>query len=181
MSSFNQVILLGNLTRDPELRHLDGGSSVCNFGIATNRKWTDPKTGSQQEDVCFIDVVSWGKQGEAASKYLRKGNPVLIAGHLQFDQWEDRETNQKRSKHKVVAERITFISQGGNQGSNQGGGNQGGYDQGGNQGGNRGSGQGGNRGGNQGGGQGGNQGGNRGGNQGGGSNQGGVDYDDIPF
>lgn len=123
MANFNKVILMGNLTRDPELKTLQGGNSVCNLGLAVNRTWRDQQ-GNKQEEVTFIDVVVWGKTAENCNQYLSKGRPVFIEGRLQMDQWEDRETGQRRSKLKVVAERVQFM---GGRDDNQGGGNQGGY------------------------------------------------------
>lgn len=126
MSSVNKVFLLGNLTRDPELKYAqNGGNAICNIGIAVNRQWTN-QDGSKGEDVCFVDVTIFGKQGESANQYLRKGRQVHIEGRLHLDQWDDRETGQKRSRLKVIAERVTFVGnrEGGQQGD---GGQSGGY------------------------------------------------------
>lgn len=106
MASLNCIILLGNITRDPELRYAPNGNAVCDMAIAMNRKWKTSE-GEQKEDVCFIDVVVWGKQAEACAKYLRKGSQCLIEGRLQFEQWE--KDGQKKSRHRVVAEKVVFV------------------------------------------------------------------------
>jgi len=104
---FNKVILIGNLTRDPELRYTPQGTSVCNFGIAVNRKY---KQGEEmKEEVTFINVVVFGKQADTCGQYLNKGSSVLIEGRLQERRWET-EDGQKRSKHEVVAQSIRFLS-----------------------------------------------------------------------
>ncbi len=113
MPSFNKVFLMGNLTRDPELRHIPSGSAVCELGLACNRRYTNAR-GEPQEDVTFINVTVWGKQAESTGKFLQKGAPVFIEGRLQLDQWDDRETGKKRSSLKVVGERIQFLSGGSN-------------------------------------------------------------------
>lgn len=105
MASFNKVILLGNLTRDPELRYTNNGTAVCEFGLAVNRRSNDPN----REEVCFVDIVVWDKQAESTGRLLQKGAQALIEGRLQFDQWQDRETGQKRNRLRVVAERVQFL------------------------------------------------------------------------
>lgn len=103
---FNKVILIGNLTRDPELRYTPQGTSVCNFGIAVNRKY---KQGDEmKEEVTFINIVVFGKQADTCGQYLNKGNPVLVEGRLQERRWET-EDGQKRSKHEVVAQTVRFL------------------------------------------------------------------------
>ncbi len=114
MASFNKVILMGNLTRDPELRYTPSGAPVTNFDIAMNRTYTT-QAGEKKDEVCFISVVGWGKQAESAGEYLKKGRSVLVEGHLQQRSWETPE-GQKRSKHEVVAERVQFL--GGKPGAN---------------------------------------------------------------
>lgn len=105
---FNKVLLMGNLTRDVEVRHLPSGSqSVAQFGLAVNRSYKTNE-GELREEVTFVDCEAWGKTGETLSKYLRKGRPVFIEGRLKLDQWDDRE-GQKRSKMKVVVEDFRFI------------------------------------------------------------------------
>lgn len=104
---FNKVILVGNLTRDPELRYTPQGTSVCNFGIAVNRKY---KQGEEvKEEVTFINVVVFGKQADTCGQYLNKGSAVLVEGRLQERRWETDE-GQKRSKHEVVAQNVRFLS-----------------------------------------------------------------------
>lgn len=119
MASFNQVILIGNLTRDPELRVTPKGTSICQFGIAVNRTYKDD-AGNSKEEVNFFDIEAWGKQGEIISKYLSKGRPLFIQGRLKQDTWDDKATGQKRSKVKVVLDNFQFI------GAREGGGQQGG-------------------------------------------------------
>lgn len=117
MASMNKVFLLGNLTRDPELRYTPGGAAVCEFGIAVNRKFT--VNNQEREETCFVDIVVWGKQAETTSRYLGKGAPALIEGRLQLDQWEDKDSGSKRSRLRVVAERVQFMSRGGGAGRDE--------------------------------------------------------------
>jgi single-strand DNA-binding protein len=107
VASFNKVILMGNLTRDPELRYIPSGAPVCNFDLAVNRSYTT-QGGERRDEVCFITIVVWGKQAESCGEYLGKGRTVLVEGHLQQRSWETPE-GQKRSKHEVVAERVQFV------------------------------------------------------------------------
>jgi len=109
MANVNVVILAGNLTRDPEIRYTPSGMAVAQLGVAVNRKFKDSKTNEMREEVTFVDVELWGKQAETAKQYLSKGRPVLIEGRLKLDQWDDKQTGQKRSKLKVVGERIQFL------------------------------------------------------------------------
>lgn len=109
MASFNRVILLGNLTRDPQVRYTPGGTAVSEIGLAVNRTWFDQKTNSRREEVTFVDVTLWGRQAEVAGEYLSKGRQVLIEGRLQLDNWEDKESGQKRSKLRVVCENMTMV------------------------------------------------------------------------
>ena len=104
MASYNKVLLIGNLTRDPEIRYTTGGMAVTDIGLAVNRYWMDKGSNERKEETTFVDVTLWGRQAEIAGEYLAKGRPVLIEGRLQLDQWEDRESGQKRSKLKVVGE-----------------------------------------------------------------------------
>lgn len=107
MTSFNKVILMGNLTRDPEVRYTPSGAAVASFAIAVNRKY---KQGEEtKEEVSYIDIVVWGKQAESCGQYLNKGDSVLIDGRLQQRRWDDKETGQKRNKVEVVAERVNFM------------------------------------------------------------------------
>jgi single-strand DNA-binding protein len=112
MPSFNKVILAGNLTRDPELRYTPKGTAVCKIGLAMNRKWT-AEDGQQREEVTFVDCDFFGAQAEAISQYKKKGHAVLVEGRLKLDQWDDKQTNQKRSKLGVVGEQCTFLDGGG--------------------------------------------------------------------
>lgn len=125
MASFNKVILMGNLTRDPQVRYTPSGTAVAEIGLAVNRSWYDKQTNSRREETTFVDVTLWGRQAEVAGEYLSKGRPVLIEGRLQLDQWDDRESGQKRSKLRVVGENMTMLggrSDGPRGGSSPGGG-----------------------------------------------------------
>ena len=107
MPSYNKVILMGNLTRDPEIREA-GSSQVCSFSIAVNRKWRK-RDGDQQEEVTFVDCECWGKTAEIVAKYLEKGSAVHLDGRLKLDVWEDKD-GSKRSKMRVVAENVGFLN-----------------------------------------------------------------------
>jgi len=112
---YNKVILVGNLTRDIELRYSQSGSAIANTAIATSRKFT--QNGEKKEEVCFTDITLFGRSGEVANQYLRKGSKILVEGRLKFDQWVDQ-SGQKRSKHSVVVESMQMLdSKGDNQGS----------------------------------------------------------------
>ena len=105
MASFNKVMLMGNLTRDPELRFITNGSAVASFGLAVNRKF---KQGDEwKDDVCFVDITVWGKQGENCAEYLSKGRPAFVEGYLKFSTWESE--GQKRNKLEVVANTVQFL------------------------------------------------------------------------
>lgn len=108
MASLNKVLLIGNLTRNPELRYTPSGAAVCEFGMAINRTYTT-SSNEKKEEVCFLEVVVWGKSAEACDKYLQKGAPLFVEGRIQMDQWTDKETQKQRSKLKIVAERTQFI------------------------------------------------------------------------
>ena len=108
MASFNKVILLGNLTRDPEVRYTPKGSAVCDLGIAVNRVYTT-EGGERREEVTFVDVVLWARLAEIAGEYLRKGRPIFIEGRLQMDSWDDKQTGQKRTKLRVVGESMQLL------------------------------------------------------------------------
>ncbi len=109
MASFNKVILVGNLTRDPEVRYTTGGSAVCDITLAVNYQWTDKRSNERKEEVSFIDVTLWGRTAEIAGEYLAKGRPVLVEGRLHQDKWDDKDTGQKRSKLKVVADTMQLL------------------------------------------------------------------------
>lgn len=108
MPSFNKVILCGNLTRDVELKYTPKGTAIARLGLAMNRKWKT-ESGEQKEEVTFVDVDAFGKTAETLSQYLSKGRAILLEGRLKLDQWEDKKTNEKRSKLGVVLESFTFI------------------------------------------------------------------------
>lgn len=108
MPSFNKIILIGHLTRDPELRNLPTGKSLCKFGIAVNRNWTT-ESGEKKEEVTFVDVDCFGRTAENVGKYCKKGSALLVEGRLKLDQWDDKQTGAKRSKLGVVAETVTFM------------------------------------------------------------------------
>ena len=122
MASFNQVILLGNLTRDIELRHTPSNQTVANIGLAVNRTF-QTKDGERREETTFVDCESWGRQAEVMAQYLSKGRPVLIQGRLKLDSWQDKDGGN-RSKLKVVVENFQFV--GGREGGSGGGGGGGG-------------------------------------------------------
>jgi single-strand DNA-binding protein len=108
MASFNKVILVGNLTRDPELRYTPKGMAIAKIGLAVNRNWTN-EAGEKKEEVTFVDVDVFGRTAENVGQYMRKGRPILIEGRLRLDQWDDKQTGQKRSKLGVVAETVQFL------------------------------------------------------------------------
>lgn len=110
MAGFNKVILMGNLTANPELRYTPQGTAVTDLRLAVNNK--RGRGADAKEDTVFVDVTVWERQAETCSEYLSKGSPVLIEGRLQMDQWEDRETGQKRSKLRIVAQNVQFLSGG---------------------------------------------------------------------
>ena len=105
----NHVSLIGNVTRDPELKHLQSGSAVCELGLAVNKKWTD-KSGQKQESVCFIDCTCWNRTAEVAAQYVAKGQQVAIEGELAMDQWEDRNGGGKRVKHRITVTRLHLLA-----------------------------------------------------------------------
>ncbi|MGH8093897.1 MAG: single-stranded DNA-binding protein [Chthoniobacterales bacterium] len=108
MASYNKVFLLGNLTRDPEVRYTPKGSAVADLGIAVNRQYT-LDTGEKREEVIFVDVTFWGRTAEVAGEYLKKGRSVFIEGRLQLDTWDDKQSGQKRSKLKVIGEGMQML------------------------------------------------------------------------
>jgi len=111
MANLNKVMLLGNLTRDPELRHTPKGSAVADLGVAINRRVPDGN-GGWRDETTFVDVTVWGASAENANKYLSKGRGVFIEGRLQMDSWDDKTTGQKRTKLKVVADNLQFLPDG---------------------------------------------------------------------
>ena len=112
MNSYNRVVLIGNLTRDPELRYTPKGTAVARLNMAMNRKWRN-NSGETQEDVTYVEVDTFGKQAETLGKYMKKGKPLLVEGRLRFDSWEDKETGKKRSQLRVVLEQFSFLPSGG--------------------------------------------------------------------
>ena len=110
MPSLNRVLIMGTLTRDPEIKYLPKGTAVATIGLAINRNYT-ADSGEKREEVTFVDVELWGKQAELAGEHLAKGKPVFIEGRLKLDTWDDKSTGQKRSKMKVVGENMQFLHQ----------------------------------------------------------------------
>jgi single-strand DNA-binding protein len=110
MTGFSKVILIGNLTKDPEVRYLPNGNPVATFGVAVNRK--SKQGGETKEEVSFFDVVVYGKSAEHCGQYLNKGNGILVDGRLQQRRWDDKETGQKRSKIEIVAQNVQFLPKG---------------------------------------------------------------------
>jgi single-strand DNA-binding protein len=108
MANLNKVLLLGNVTRDPEIRYTPKGSAVCDLGVAVNRGYTTD-SGEKREEVTFVDVTLWGRTAEVASEYLKKGRPVFVEGRLQMDTWDDKQTGQKRTRLRVVAENMQLL------------------------------------------------------------------------
>ncbi|MEM8549799.1 MAG: single-stranded DNA-binding protein [Verrucomicrobiota bacterium] len=120
MASFNKVILLGNLTRDPEMRVTPGGLSICKLGLAVNRNFTT-KDGEKREEVTYVDIDAFGRQAEVIAKYLSKGRSIFVEGRLKLDEWEDKNSGQKRSKLGVVLENFQFVGGRGEDGGGSGG------------------------------------------------------------
>ena len=118
---YNKVILVGNLTRDVELRYSQNGSAIAKPAIATSRKFT--MNGEKKEETCFVDITFFGRSGEVANQYLRKGSKILVEGRLSFEQWVDQQSGQKRSKHSVIVETMQMLD------SRNEGGSQGGYNE----------------------------------------------------
>jgi single-strand DNA-binding protein len=111
MANFNKVILAGNLTRDPELRYTPKGMAIAKFGLAVNRTWTN-EAGEKKEEATFVDIDAFGRQAEIVAQYMKKGRPLLVEGRLRLDQWDDKQTGQKRSKLGVVLEGFSFLDSG---------------------------------------------------------------------
>ena len=121
MPNYNKVILMGNLTRDPEVKYTSGGTAIAKLGMAINHTWTN-KEGQKQEETTFVDVDAFGRQAEVIGQYLKKGRPVMIEGRLKLDQWDDKQTGQKRSKLGVTLEGFQFLDSRGEGGGGGGGG-----------------------------------------------------------
>lgn len=109
MANYNRVIIMGNLTRDPDYKQLSSGQSVCRLGLASNRQFKNRQTGQMVQEVCFVDIDVWGAQADSCNQYLQKGRAVLIEGRLKLDNWVDND-GQRRSKHSIVADRVTFLA-----------------------------------------------------------------------
>lgn len=110
MAGYNRIIMIGNLTKDPDLKPV-GAQSVCKMTIASNKQYKNKQTGATIQEVCFIDIEVWGAQAESCKTYLQKGRPVLVEGRLKLDTWKDQE-GQTKSKHSIVAEKIVFLGTG---------------------------------------------------------------------
>ena len=123
MASFNKVILLGNLTRDPEVRYTPKGTAVTDLGLAVNRTYT-ADNGEKREEVTFVDVTFWGRTAEVAGEYLKKGRPVFVEGRLQLDSWDDKTSGQKRTKLKVIGENMQMLGSPRGAGAGGGGGDE---------------------------------------------------------
>jgi single-strand DNA-binding protein len=121
MANFNKVILAGNLTRDPEVRYTPKGTAIAKLGMAINRTWKN-EAGETKEEVTFVDVDAFGRTAEVISQYLKKGRPILVEGRLKLDQWDDKQTGQKRSRLGVVLENFQFLDSGRGDGGGGGGG-----------------------------------------------------------
>jgi len=111
MAGYNRIIIMGNLTRDPDHKMLTSGQGVCRLSLATNRQFRNKQSGTMVQEVCYIDVDVWGPQADSCRQYLQKGRAVLVEGRLKYDSWEDAE-GKTRSKHVVVADRVVFVSSG---------------------------------------------------------------------
>jgi single-strand DNA-binding protein len=111
MAGYNKVILIGNLTRDPELRYTSQGVAIAKIGLAVNRSWRT-ESGETKEEVTFVDVDAFRKQAETLAQYLKKGSPLMVEGRLKLDQWDDKQTGQKRSRLGVVLEGFQFLGGG---------------------------------------------------------------------
>jgi len=124
MASFNKILLMGNLTRDPQLSYTPSQTAVVDFGLATNRKWK-AQDGSDRDETCFVDCRAFGKMAENINKFFKKGRPIFVEGRLSFDQWTGQD-GVKRSKHRVTVENFTFLPGAGGAAADAG---QGGYDE----------------------------------------------------
>jgi single-strand DNA-binding protein len=120
-ASFNKVILVGNLTRDPEVRYTPSGTAVAEIGLAVSRQWFDKNSNQRREETTFVDVTLWARTAEVAGEYLSKGRSVLIEGRLQLDTWDDKETGKKRSKLRVVCETMQMLGGGKGEPGSRGG------------------------------------------------------------
>jgi single-strand DNA-binding protein len=122
MADLNKVMLIGNLTRDPEVRYTPKGAAVADLGLAINSSYRTQE-GQIKDEVCYVDIVAWGRQAETCKEYLTKGSPIFVEGRLQYEQWETKE-GEKRTRIKVRAERVQFLGRGSGRSSVEGQGNQ---------------------------------------------------------
>lgn len=129
MANLNKVMLIGNLTRDPEIKFTPKGTAIAQLGLAINRNWTN-EAGEKQEETTFVDVELFGRVAQIAGDYLKKGRPVFIEGRLKLDTWEDKASGQKRSKMRVVGEQLQLLGSRDGGGAGGGGGGEGGYSEG---------------------------------------------------
>lgn len=113
MANLNKVMIIGNLTRDPEMKYTPKGTAICDIGIAVNRNYTT-ESGEKREEVTFIDITLWGRVAEIVGEYCKKGRPLFVEGRLQLDTWDDKQTGQKRSKLKVIGDNIQLLGGGDN-------------------------------------------------------------------
>lgn len=120
MASYNRVVILGNLTRDPQVKYTTGGTAVAEIGLAVSRQWFDKQANEKKEETTFVDITLWGRLAEIAGEYLAKGRPVLIEGRLQLDTWDDKDTGKKRQKLRVVGETMTMLGSKGDGGGSRG-------------------------------------------------------------
>lgn len=108
MANFNRVILMGNLTRDPEFKQQSSGQGLCRLSIASNRQFRNKQTGTMAQEVCYIDISVWGPQADSCHQYLAKGRPILVEGRLKFDTWQDKD-GQNKQRHSIVADNVVFL------------------------------------------------------------------------
>jgi single-strand DNA-binding protein len=111
MASYNRIIMVGNLTRDPDYKQLSSGQAVCRLGIASNRQFRNKQSGDMVQEVCYIDIDVWGPQADSCNQYLAKGRQILVEGRIKFDTWKDQDGNN-RNKHSIVADRVVFLASG---------------------------------------------------------------------
>jgi single-strand DNA-binding protein len=111
VAGYNRIIMIGNLTRDPDFKQLTSGQNVCRLSVASNRQFKNKQTGSMVQEVCYVDVDVWGAQAESCRQYLQKGRPVLVEGRLKLDTWKEAD-GSPRSKHSIVSDRVVFLSAG---------------------------------------------------------------------
>lgn len=111
MAGYNRIIIVGNLTRDPDFKQLPSGQAVCRLSLASNRQFKNRQTGTMGQEVCYVDIDVWGPQADTCRQYLAKGRPILVEGRLKFDTWQDQQ-GATRSKHSIAADRVVFLSSG---------------------------------------------------------------------